>query len=66
MGPRGEKFWEWEKEELKGCCFRTLKDKHTFCDFASCLLNSACVEIFINVSRGDRVPYNVVGISRSL
>jgi hypothetical protein len=44
MGPRDEKFWEWESEELKGCCFRNLKCKHAFCDFAACLLNNACVE----------------------
>ena len=44
MGLRGEKFWESERDELKGCCFRTLKDKHDFCDFAVCLLSNVCVE----------------------
>ena len=44
MGLRGEKFWESERDELKGCCFRTLKDKHDFCDFAACLLSNVCVE----------------------
>jgi len=36
MRARGEISSEWEREELSGCCLRTLKINMSYSDFVAC------------------------------